>query len=172
MDHSFDSNSEPSRRDDSELLKFLETLIDKLIKKLDEDSYKPRVQDVLKAIQLKQKVAETFKGGNETHRDEKSIWDEIETIRQEELPKHYPDPNHLESQIKATIFGLRFQVENGILPVKTITDTFNQGKSEENRLTYHRIGRLLSTLGFTKVKTSSGSSAILWNDNLLSQKKH
>ena len=89
-----------------------------------------------------------------------------------ELTKHYPDPNHLESQIKATIFGLRFQVENGILPVKTITDTFNQGKSEENRLTYHRIGRLLSTLGFTKVKISSGSSAILWNDNLLSQKKH
>ncbi len=178
MNNSIDNNEkeladpEPGRRDEFTEVRFLETLIDKLIKRLDDDSYKPRVQDVLKAIQLKQKVAKTFEVGSETHGAEKSIWDEIETIRQEELPKLYPDPNNLESQIKVTIFGLRFQVENGILPVKTIADTFNQGKSEENRLTYHRIGRLLSTLGFTKVKTSSGSSAILWNDNLLSQKLH
>jgi hypothetical protein len=65
---------------------------------------------------------------------------------------------------------LRSLVKNGILPVKTITDTFNQGKSEECRLTYHRIGRLLTTLGFTKAKASNGASAILWDDNLLSQK--
>jgi hypothetical protein len=60
-------------------------------------------------------------------------------------------------------------VKNGILPVKTITDTFNQGKSKESRLTYHRIGRLLSTMGFRKARTQNGSSAIIWDDNLLSQ---
>ena len=130
---------------------------------MDEDSYKPKVTDALKAIQLRQKVAKTSEA-------EKIFWDEIENIRNEELPKLYPDPNNLESQIKATIFGLRSLVKNGILPVKTITDTFNQSKSEETRLTYHRIGRVLSTLGFTKAKTSNGASAILWDDNLLSQK--
>ncbi|MGB8656193.1 MAG: hypothetical protein WCE90_00210 [Candidatus Zixiibacteriota bacterium] len=159
------ADPEPGRRDESTEVKFLETLIDKLIKRLEEDSYKPRVQDALKAIQLKQKVAKTSEA-------EKSFWDEIEAIRQEELPKMYPDPSNLESQIKATIFALRFEVKNGILPVKTITDTYNQGKSEETRLSYQRIGRLLSTLGFAKVKTSNGSSAILWNDNLLSPKVH
>jgi hypothetical protein len=148
---------------DSKSLNFLETLIDKLIKRLDDDSYKPKVTDALKAIQLKQKVAKTSEA-------EKIFWQEIENIRNEELPKLYPDPNNLESQIKATIFSLRFQVKNGILPVKTITDTFNQDRSEECRLTYHRIGRLLSALGFTKTKASNGASAIFYDDNLLSQK--
>jgi hypothetical protein len=103
----------------------------------------------------------------------KPIGPEIEAIRNEELPKLYPDPNNLESQIMGTIIGLRSLVKNGILPVKTITDlktqnsgTFNQGKSKESRLAYHRIGRLLSTMGFSKAKTSTGSSAILWDDNL------
>ena len=159
------ANPETGRRDEFTELKFLETLIDKLIKRLDEDSYKPRVQDALKAIQLKQKVAKTSEG-------EKAFWDMIEEVRQEELPKMYPEENNLESQIKATISSLRFQVKNGILPVKTITDTYNQGKSEETRLSYQRIGRLLSTLGFAKAKTSNGSSAILWNENLLSPKAH
>jgi hypothetical protein len=148
---------------DSKSLNFLETLIDRLIKRLDDDSYKPKVTDALKAIQLKQKVAKTSEA-------EKIFWQEIENIRNEELPKLYPDPNNLESQIKATIFSLRFQVKNGILPVKLITDTLNQDRSEECRLTYHRIGRLLSTMGFTKTKASNGASAIIYDDNLLSQK--
>jgi hypothetical protein len=160
MSHLIDTDEESI---DSKQLKFLETLIDKLIKRLEDDSYKPKVTDALKAIQLKQKVAKTSEA-------EKIFWQEIENIRNEELPKLYPDPNNLESQIKATIFGLRFQVKNGILPVKTITDTFNQDKSKESQLTYQRIGRLLSTMGFRKVKTPNGSSAILWDDNLLSQK--
>jgi hypothetical protein len=160
MNHLINTDDEGQN---SSQLKFLETLIDKLIKRLDEDSYKPKVTDALKAIQLKQKVAKTSEA-------EKIFWDEIENIRNEELPKLYPDPNNLESQIKATIFGLRFQVKNGILPVKTITDTFNQDRSEECRLTYHRIGRLLSTMGFTKTKASNGASAIIYDDNLLSQK--
>ena len=160
MNHLIDTEDEGQS---STQLKFLKTLIDKLIKRLEEDSYKPKVQDALKAIQLQQKVAKTSEA-------EKFFWQEIENIRNEELPKLYPESDNLESQIKATIFGLRFQVKNGILPVKTITDTFNQSKSEESRLTYHRIGRVLSTMGFTKAKTSNGSSAILWDDNLLSQK--
>jgi len=158
------ADPEGGRRDEFTELKFLETLIDKLIKRLDEDSYKPRVQDALKAIQLKQKVAKTS--------GEKSFWDTIEEVRQEELPKMYPEENNLESQIKAAIFSLRFEVKNGTLPVKAITDAYNLGKSEETRLTYSRIGRLLNQMGFIKARTSNGSSAIFWNDNLLSPKVH
>lgn len=159
------ANNESGHRDEFTELKFLETLIDKLIRRLDEDSYKPRVQDALKAIQLKQKVAKTSEG-------EKAFWDMIEEGRQEELPKMYPEENNLESQIKAAIFSLRFEVKNGILPVKAITDAYNLGKSEETRLSYPRIGRLLNNMGFAKAKTSNGSSAIFWNDNLLSPKVH
>ena len=167
MNHIFDTEDEG---EDSTQLKFLKTLIDKLIKRLEEDSYKPKVQDALKAIQLQQKVAKKSEA-------EKIFWDEIEAIRQEELPKLYPEEAvSLESQIQNTIIGLKHLVKNGILPVKIITDlktqnsgTFNQGRSKESRLTYRRIGGLLSSMGFRKAKTHAGTYAILWDDNLLSQ---
>ncbi len=157
MNHIFDTEDEGQ---DSTQLKFLKTLIDKLIKRLEEDSYKPKVQDALKAIQLKQKVAKTSEA-------EKFFWQEIEAIRRDELPKLYPESINLEAQILSAIIGLKQQVKNGILPVKIITDTFNQGRSNESRLSYRRIGHLLSTMGFRKAKTQNGSSAIFWDDKLL-----
>ena len=168
MNHIFDTEDEGQS---SSQLKFLKTLIDKLIKRLEDDSYKPKVQDALKAIQLQQKVAKTSEvERSETHRAEKIFWDEIEAIRQEELPKLYPEEAvSLESQIQNTIIGLKHLVKNGILPVKIITDTFNQGRSKESQLTYRRIGGLLSSMGFRKAKTHAGTYAILWDDQLLSQ---
>jgi len=170
MNHSIDQDPESNRRADSEsnrsedsrYLKFIELLIDKSIKRLQSKSYKPKIQDALRAIRLKDKVFQTSEA-------EKFFWDEIEAIRQEELPKLYPEPLDLESQITNTIAGLKYLVTNGILPVKTITDTFNQNRSKESQLTYSRIGRILSTMGFRKTKTSNGSSAILWDDQLLTQ---
>jgi len=172
MNHSTDldpesnrkADSESSRSEDSRYLKFIELLIDKSIKRLQSKSYKPKIQDALRAIRLKHKVFQASES-------EKIFWDEIEAIRQEELPKLYPEPEplDLESQITNTIAGLRYLVTNGILPVKTITDTFNQNRSKESQLTYSRLGRLLSTMGFRKAKTPNGCSAILWNDQLLTQ---
>ena len=77
--------------------------------------------------------------------------------------------NRLESQILKTIIGLKNQVKNGVLPVKTITDTFNQGRSNQSQsqdadfaLTYQWVGRILSTMGFQKARAGN-NSAILWN---------
>ena len=175
------------RREDPELhqgedpapLKFLEILIDKGIRRLEDKSFEPNIRDTLKAIQLKRKLSEAKSIGmaktseverSETHRAEKIFWQEIEAIRNEELPKLYPEEAvSLESQIQNTIIGLKHLVKNGILPVKIITDTFNQGRSKESQLTYRRIGGLLSSMGFRKAKTHAGTYAILWDDNLLSQ---
>ncbi len=145
-------------------MKFIELLIDKSIKRLQSKSYKPKIQDALRAIRLKDKVFQTSEA-------EKSFWEEIEAIRNDELPKLYPatEPLDLESQITNTIAGLKYLVTNGILPVKAITDTFNQDRSKESRLTYSRIGRLLSEMSFRKAKTPNGCSAILWDDQLLTQ---
>ena len=160
MNHPLDTDDQGI---DSTQLEFLETLIDKLIKRLDENSYKPKVQDVLKAIQLRQKLVKTPD-------TEKLFWDEIEAIRQEELPKLYPEePVSLETQIQNTIIGLKDQVKNGILPLKPIADAFNQRRSKESQLSHHRIAKLLSTMGFRKAKTHGGYSAIIWDDKLLSQ---
>jgi hypothetical protein len=171
------ADPESCPREEPKDLKLLELLIDKSIKRLEEDSCEPKIRDALKAIQLKEKVVKTSEA-------EKIFWQEIDRIRREELgptanklaestwserSESKDKSENLEAQILNTIVGLKDQVKNGILPVKTITDTFNQGRSKESQLTYHRIGRLLSTMGFRKAKTQNGSSAIIWDDNLLSQ---
>jgi hypothetical protein len=169
-------DSESCRREEPKDLRLLEILIDKSIKRLEEDSCEPKIRDALKAIQLKQKVAKTSEA-------EKTFWQLIDDIRRQELgptanelaeskDKHefcVLRSENLEAQILNTIMGLKEQVKNGILPVKTITDTFNQGKSKESRLTYPRIGRLLSTMGFRKAKTGRGASAILWDEDFISR---
>ena len=163
-DHKKVVDPEFSRSQEPKDLKLLEILIDKSIKILEENSCKPKIRDALKAIQLKQKVVKTSEA-------EKIFWDEIDAIRREELPKLYPepmDPDGLEAQLLTTITGLKHHLKNGILPLKTIADAFNQGRSKESRLTYHRIARLLSAIGFRKVKTHGGYSAIIWDDKLLS----
>jgi len=176
MNHLLDTDDETiadpesCRREDSKHLKLLEILIEKSIKRLEDKSFKPKIRDALKAIQLKQKMAKTSEvERSETHRAEKIFWQEIEAIRNEVLTKLYPETISLESQIQSTIFGLKHLVKNGILPVKAITDAFNQVKSKESQLSYRRIGQLLSTMGFRKAKTHAGTYAILWDDNLLSQ---
>jgi ribosomal protein L30/L7E len=148
-------------------LKLIQKIIDKGSQMLEDESYFPRIQDILKAIQLREKVNKMVK-----EEDSKAFWDMIEEVRQEELPKMYPDENSLESLIKGAIYSLRFEVKNGIVSVKAITDAYNLGKSEESRLTYTRMGRLLTRMGFVKAKTSNGCSAIFWNDSLLSPKVH
>ena len=152
-------------REASKRLKLLDTLIDKIIQSLDNNSCQPKIRDALKAIQLREKVAKTSEA-------EKFFWEEIEAIRRDELPKLYPepmDPDGLEAQLLTTITGLKHHLKNGILPLKPIADAFNQGRSKESRLSYHRIARLLSTMGFRKVKTHGGYSAIIWDDKILSQ---
>jgi hypothetical protein len=164
-DKSDDSDRKDSRDREARYLEFIELLIDKSIERLKRRSYKPKIQDALRAIRLKHKV---FKDSEV----EKLFWDMIEEVRQEELPKLYPEskpePLDMESQIIHTIKGLKYQVVNGTLPVKTITDYFNYGKPNERRLTYSRLGRLLSCMGFRKTRTSNGCSAIFWDDQLLS----
>ena len=148
--------------ENARFLQLLDALIDNIIKRLEDNSVQPKIRDALKAIQLTQKVAKD----SET---EKIFWELMESITRHELKELCPQVLSLEAQILETILGLKQQVKNGILPVKTITDTFNQGRSKESKLTYHRIGRLLSSIGFRKAKTQTGTYAILWDDDLLPQ---
>jgi hypothetical protein len=170
MNHPNDHDPETSRgvdpefcrREPSKRLKLLDTLIDKIIQRLDDDSCQPKVRDALKAIQLRDKVAKTSEA-------EKIFWDLIEDIKREEFSGLCPVPPSLKSQIKETILDLKDIVKNGILPLKDITEAFNQTRSQQARLTSRRMSRLLSAMGFTKAKTPNGCSAIIWDDQLLPQ---
>ena len=61
-------------------LRLLELLINKFIVKLEKDGFEPKVQDALKAIQLKQKLARTSEA-------DKSFWELIDQLKKEELDK-------------------------------------------------------------------------------------
>ena len=148
-------------------LELLEMFINRMKQKLQDHSYQPKMQDALKAIQLKHKLAPASEA-------EKTFWGLIDDLRKEVL---YPEPNtkeNLKAQILEIVIGLREEVKKGALPVKTITDTFNQRRSKESQsqdpefgLTYKRIGRVLSELGFTKVRTGSGAFAIVWDEEVI-----
>jgi phenylalanyl-tRNA synthetase alpha subunit len=154
-------SSSKGRREEPDDLKLVETLIDKIIKRLEENSFEPKVQDALKAIQLKQKLSEAKSGGLvKTSEAEKTFWQTIDEIRTSELESR---TENIQAQILRTIVRLKYEAKNGVLPVKTITDTYNQGKSKEYQFTYQRIGRLLSAMGFQKARAGN-NSAILWNE--------
>jgi len=70
-----------------------------------------------------------------------------------------------EAVILTVMESLREDVEKGILPVKTITDAFNMGRPERSQVTYQRVGKLLKPMGFTKCKTRTGASAIIWDED-------
>jgi hypothetical protein len=61
-------------------LRLLEMLINKFIEKLEQNGFELKVQDALKAIQLKQKLAKTSEA-------EKIFWELIDQLRKEELSK-------------------------------------------------------------------------------------
>jgi hypothetical protein len=162
MSHLNDSDFVQSQMHDSRYLEFIELLIDKSIKRLKSKSYKPKIQDALRAIRFKHKV---FKDSEA----EKIFRQEIESMRNELFSDIDPgvDPLDFLSQINKTIIGLKPLVVNGILPVKIITDSFNQNRSKESQFTYSRLGRFLSKMGFQKARTPTGCSAIIWDENLL-----
>jgi hypothetical protein len=61
-------------------LRLLELLINKFIDKLEKNGFEPKAQDVLKAIQLKQKLAKSAEA-------EKLFWELLDELRDEELGK-------------------------------------------------------------------------------------
>jgi phenylalanyl-tRNA synthetase alpha subunit len=159
-----DTDSEFPRTEERKALKLVEILIDKIIKRLEENSFEPKVQDALKAIQLRQKLVKTSQA-------EEMFWQALDDISQSEQLKIQnleSQTENLQAQILKNIMRLQHEVKNGMLPVKTITDAFNQGKSQECQLTYQRIGRLLSTMGFQKARAGN-NSAILWNEEQIDQ---
>jgi DNA primase catalytic core len=88
----------------------------------------------------------------------------LQLVKELEAERLIDKADSLEAQILVVVMGLEDQVEKGILPVKTITDKFNEEKSEKAKITYQRVGRRLTAMGFKKARTSNGASAILWDE--------
>jgi len=95
----------------------------------------------------------------------------LRLVRELEAERLIEKADSLEAQILMTLIGRKGHVERGILPVKAITDAFNEGKSEKSQVTYQRVGRRLSAMGFKKARASDGASAIIWDEESIERMK-
>jgi DNA primase catalytic core len=95
----------------------------------------------------------------------------LKLVKKLESEKLIEKADSIEAQILTVLSGLRGNVDKGMLPVKDITDSFNEDRSDKYKVTYQRIGRRLSAMGFSKVRTSNGASAIVWDEEKLERIK-
>lgn len=91
----------------------------------------------------------------------------LKLVKRLESEKLIEKADTIEAQILAVLSNLRNSVDKGMLSVKEITDSFNEDRSDKYKVTYQRIGRRLSAMGFGKVRTSNGASAIVWDEEKL-----
>jgi len=119
-----------------------------------------RLGDILKPIQQIMRLA----------RPEREAYF-LKLVKRLESEKLIEKADTIEAQILAVLSNLRSNVDKGMLPVKEITDSFNEDRSDKYKVTYQRIGRRLSAMGFGKVRTSNGASAIVWDAEKLERIK-
>ena len=87
----------------------------------------------------------------------------IKLIKRIESDRLSEKSETFEAQIISTVALLENQVSGNILPIKSITDEYNTDKLEKFKISYHKVGRKLKSMGFSKTKTGNGASAIIWD---------
>ena len=73
----------------------------------------------------------------------------------------------LEARLLMVAVGLEEEVKYALLAIKIITDTFNEDRTEKCKISYQRVGKVFTALGFKKGKLSDGASAIIWDSKLI-----
>jgi DNA primase catalytic core len=96
---------------------------------------------------------------------EKSFLDVLKEIEKDRLAEK---SGSLEAQILMTVAELEHKVEKGVLPIKDITDAFNEGKAEKSQITYQRVGRRLAAMGFKRARAGN-NQGMLWDRRLIDQ---
>lgn len=119
-----------------------------------------RLGDILKPLQ---QIIRLVKPEREPHF--------LQLVRELEADRLIEKGDSIEAQILMVLIELKEEVERGILPVKTITDAFNEEKSDKYKVTYQRVGRRLSAMGFKKCRAHDGASAIIWNEESIERMK-
>jgi hypothetical protein len=88
----------------------------------------------------------------------------LRLVREFEAERLVEKADSLEARILMMILQLRERVSRERLPVKLITDVFNEDRPERNRITYQMVGRRLSAMEFKKTRMADGGSAIIWDE--------
>lgn len=92
---------------------------------------------------------------SEFHRMVKKLRDE----------KEIEKSTSLDGQLLKIMLDLKDKVEYGILPVMSITNEYNEDKSEKMKISAQRVGRRLTALGFRKARTGQNTAAYVWDED-------
>jgi len=73
----------------------------------------------------------------------------------------------LESEILRVLDGVRERVEEGLLPVRLVTQALNEERPEKDRVSDQKVGKRLRSLGFEKGQRTAEGATIKWDDEKL-----
>ncbi|MFC1495968.1 hypothetical protein ACFL52_00975 [Candidatus Margulisiibacteriota bacterium] len=97
---------------------------------------------------------------------EKDFHNLIKSIHQKKL---ILKAETIEGQILCVVRDLQDVVNKGRVAVSDITNRFNADKSERSKIDVRTIGRKLDSLGFDKLSTGKGTSAIYWDEDKINK---
>jgi DNA primase catalytic core len=88
----------------------------------------------------------------------------VETLKDQ---KKLEGLESLEAQLLMTVVTLEEEVRHGFLAIKKITDSLNEDRTEKYKVSYQRVGKVFTALGFKKGRLSDGASAIIWDPKFI-----
>ena len=94
-----------------------------------------------------------------------------ELIEEFETERKEAEPESLAGSIIQALYDLKFEVENGRLPVEKVRGKINEGVDERFFIAPQTIGRELSAMGL-KRKKSGGIKQIIWDENAIEKLWH
>jgi DNA primase catalytic core len=90
-------------------------------------------------------------------------------IKKLETSRKFEKAESLEAEVIKAVNESELWVENGVVSIEKITERVNFGKIDKYKIGNARVGKILSALGFSKGKNSTGNSMLIWNQTLLDQ---
>jgi hypothetical protein len=90
--------------------------------------------------------------------------DFIEFFKKMEKEKREETFDSFDAEAVRALLKCRDKVEQGKILVSDVTDSFNEGKNEPDRLSIRTIGRVLTRLGLKKTRTTGGIHARFWDE--------
>ena len=91
----------------------------------------------------------------------------LELVQQLETQRQSDKAETLEAQVLEAMFRLRDKIQRGVLANQAVTEELNRNRPETYRLSPHRVASRLRALGFSKAKTETGASGIVWDEELV-----
>jgi hypothetical protein len=75
----------------------------------------------------------------------------------------------LEGALLRILDGLRYQVADGLLPVRLVTEALNEGRADKDRISDQKVGVRLRSLGFRKGERRREGTTIQWDEDVLAR---